>query len=289
MLNLRLVLLALLSIFFMSFVPVLIFGVNANEATIGFSRLAIAVSGIALLMLFGRQFHRISFVELKWLMLLGFTFAVHWYFYFWSIKQVGASLAAIAVCTFGIHLLFVNRIFFKESIRSTDLVAVVLAFVGVCVAIPLDTGIENQTYGFLSGVISAFLYACLPPINRQISHLSTNYRALGQFGFGLMGFAMLWPMTDWTLSRSDWQGLVTLGLMCTLAAHTLWNKVSTEMPGNFTAVIYYLYIPLAMGLSVIFLKEQITWQMIAGATLIVSANVIVVLFHKKKSSSLVRR
>ena len=280
MINPRLAALALLSVCLMSFVPVLIYSISANEVTIGVTRLGIAVSGIVLLMLLGRQFHRISLTELKWLILLGLAFAVHWYFYFWSIKRAGASLAAIAVCTFGIHLLFVNRLFFKEPIRRSDLLAVGVAFVGVFIATPFESGVEGQLYGFLSGLVSGLFYACLPPINRQISHLSTNYRALGQFGFGLLGFSMLWPMTDWDLTKNDWQGMVALGLVCTLAAHTLWNKVSTEMPGNFTAVIYYLYIPLAMGLSVFFLEEEVTLQMMVGAVLIVSANVIVVVFHK---------
>lgn len=281
------IVLALLSIFLMGFVPVLIFGVNANEATIGLVRLAIATIGTSLILLFSNQLRglqeRIGKHELVWLALLGLVFAVHWYLYFWSIKRAGASLGAIAVSTFGIHLLFVNRLFFKEPIQRPDLIAVVLAFIGVCVATPVENNSLEQTFGFLSGVMSGFLYACLPPINQQISHLSTNVRALGQFGFAFLGFSLLLPITDWDLSQSDWYGLVTLGVVCTLAAHTLWNKVSTEMPGNFTAVVYYLYIPWAMTLSVVFLNEQITWQKLLGALFIVAANLMVVLFHRKKN------
>lgn len=282
MVQLRLVGLALLSIFLMSFVPVLIYGVSANEATIGLTRLAIAASGIAIIMAIRKQFHRVSRRDLMWLILLGLTFWVHWYLYFYSIKRAGASLAAIAVCTFGIHLLFVNRVFFKESLHRRDVIAVLVAFAGVYIAIPFEANSEEQIVGFLVGVGSGFLYACLPPINRQIAHLSTNYRALGQFGFGFLGFVTLWPISDWSLSQQDWYGLLTLGVMCTLAAHTLWNKVSTEMPGQFTAVVYYLYIPLAMVLSVVFLDDVITWQMVLGAGLIILANIMVVLFHQKR-------
>jgi drug/metabolite transporter (DMT)-like permease len=285
MITLKLVLLALLAIFMMGFVPVLIYGISANEATIGFVRLAIASAGIGLLMGLQNGFHRINRKELGWLMLLGLTFAVHWYMYFYSIKRAGASLAAIAVCTFGIHLLFVNRLFFKESIRPLDFLAVLIAFIGVWIATPIETGSSTQVFGFIVGVLSGLLYACLPPINRQIAHLSTNYRALGQFGFGLLGFAVIFPMTDWQLSLQDWYGLAMLGVVCTLGAHTLWNKVSTEMPGSFTAVIYYLYIPWAMLLSVVFLKEQVTWQMVLGATLIIFANVLIAVFHNRRKSS----
>jgi len=282
MISPKLLALALLSIFLMSFVPVLIYGVSANEATIGLTRLAVAGGSITLLMAIRKQFHRVSRRDLMWLIVLGLTFWVHWYLYFYSIKRAGPSLAAIAVCTFGIHLLFVNRVFFKESLHGRDVIAVFMAFAGVYIAIPFEANSQEQIVGFLVGVASGFLYACLPPVNRQIAHLSTNYRALGQFGFGFLGFVTLWPITGWSLSTQDWYGLLVLGVMCTLAAHTLWNKVSTEMPGQFTAVIYYLYIPLAMVLSVIFLDEVVTWQMTLGAGLIILANIMVVLFHQKR-------
>ena len=265
----------------MGFVPALIFGISANETTIGTVRLGVAAMGIGLILLATKQLRKVSKQELKWLIILGVTFAVHWYMYFWSIKRAGASLAAIAVCTFGIHLLFVNRIFLKEPIGRSDLLAVLIAFGGVCIATPTESASLVQTYGFIVGIFSGFLYACLPAINRQISHLSTNMRALGQFGFGFLLFTLIWPMTDWQLSSSDWSGLIMLSVVCTLGAHTLWNKASTELSGPFAAVINYLYIPWAMVISAIWLEEQITWQMMTGAALIIAANIIVVLFHRK--------
>lgn len=281
----KLLVLALLSIFMMGFVPVLISWVSANEVTIGIVRLAIAATGILCLLLLTKQFTRITRRDLGWLAILGFTFCIHWYMYFYSIKQAGPSLAAIAVCTFGIHLLFVNRCFFNERFTPMDYVAVVIAISGVVIATPFSADGDNVVWGFTVGVASGFLYACLPAINRQIKHLNTNTRALGQFGFGLIGFLMVWPASDWQLSEDDWIGLVILGVMCTLGAHTLWNKVSTELSTKFTAVIYYLYIPMAMSMSVLLLDQVITWSMIIGASLIVAANVLVVLFHKDKKES----
>ena len=283
--NTKLIFVALLSIFLMGFVPALIHGISANEATIGTVRLAIAAAGIGLIMFFAKQFKGIGRRDFIWLAILGLTFAVHWYMYFWSIKRAGASLAAIAVCTFGIHLLFVNRLFLKEPIGRTDFLAVIVAFTGVYIATPAESASLVQTYGFIVGILSGFLYACLPAINRQISHLSTNMRALGQFGFGLVGFSFIWPMTDWQLSVDDWSGLVVLGVMCTLGAHTLWNKASTELPGPLAAVIYYLYIPWAMVISVVLLDEAITWQMLLGAGLIIAANIVVALFHRKPKAA----
>lgn len=266
----------------MSFVPVLIRYTQANEATIGIVRLAIGASGLALFLVFKRTQQQLSRKEWGWLVFLGFVFAIHWYSYFRSIKLADASLAAIGVATFGIHLLLLSAFILKEKLSVIDWLAVLIAFAGIYIASP-DLAIDSdKLIGFLIAVLSGFLYACLPLINRQLSHLPTNTRGLGQFGFALVFFLMLLPQADFTLTTVDWVSLAILGVVCTLIAHTLWIKVSTELPANFTAVIYYGYVPLAMVMGYFFLGESITWQKVVGALLIIGANILVIFMHKKK-------
>ena len=73
-----------------------------------------------------------------------------------------------------------------------------------------------------------------------------------------------------------------MGVVCTLVAHTLWIKVSTELPANLTAILYYIYLPVAMGLSVLILDEVLSWQKLLGAGIIVSANIIIILMQSRK-------
>ncbi|TQV72276.1 DMT family transporter [Aliikangiella marina] len=273
--------LAVIAVVLMSFVPVLIRYTQANEATIGIIRLAIASVGLAIILLFTRGRVVLNPKEWRWLGFLGFVFAIHWYAYFKSIKLADASLAAIGVATFGVHLLLLNAAIFKEKLSLIDLMAVLIAFIGIYVASPQLSIDSEKLLGFAIAVVSGFLYACLPLINRQLSHLTTNTRGLGQFGFALLFFALLLPQANFDLSRTDWLSLAALGVVCTLVAHTIWIKVSTELPANFTAVIYYGYVPLAMMMSYFFLGEAITWQKVVGASMIIGANILVIFKHKK--------
>jgi len=277
-----LLLIALLSILLMGFVPITIKWVSANEATIGLVRLFIAAVGIGILLSVQKQTIKLSRKELGWLVLLGLVFAIHWYTYFKSIKLSDSSLAAIGVATFGIHLLFLNRIFYKEALNSIDFLAVAIAFVGIYLTTPAFDFKDDKVNGFFIAILSGFLYACLPLINRKIPHLSTNTRALGQFGFALIFFLPLLPQSSFSLSSFDWLGLIFLGVFSTLIAHTLWIKTSTELPTNITAVLYYCYVPMAIILGYVFLDESLNWQKLTGASLIIGANVLVALFHKKK-------
>ena len=276
-----LLLIAIAAVVLMSFVPVLIRYTQANEATIGIVRLAIGAMGLAIILFFTRKAEQLSRKEWGWLIFLGFVFAIHWYSYFRSIKLADASLAAIGVATFGIHLLLLNAVIFREKLSAIDLLAVLMAFAGIYVASPNLSLDSEKLLGFLIAVLSGFFYACLPLINRQLSHLATNTRGLGQFGFGLLFFLLMLPQANFHLTSADWLSLTVLGLVCTLVAHTLWIKVSTELPTNFTAVIYYGYVPLAMIMSYFFLGESITWQKIVGAIMIIGANIMVIFMHKK--------
>jgi drug/metabolite transporter (DMT)-like permease len=74
-------------------------------------------------------------------------------------------------------------------------------------------------------------------------------------------------------------GLLFLGIMCTLISHTLWVRVTTTLSTKTTSVIYYLYVPVSLILSVVVLDERVDTAMIAGAGLIMLANVLGVFHH----------
>jgi len=237
--------------------------------------------GIGIFALITRTNLSVSSKELKWLILLGVVFALHWYSYFVSIKKADASLAAIGVATFGIHLLILSGFINREKFGRSDIFAVILSVVGIYLASPTFDLQQNKLQGFLLAILSGFLYACLPIINQRLNHISTQTKALGQFGFALIAFLFLLPQASFNITANDWKGLVLLGVLSTLVAHTLWIKVTTELPSNLTAVIYYLYVPIAMLLSFFLLDESMNWQKIIGAALIILANIMVVLLHKQ--------
>jgi drug/metabolite transporter (DMT)-like permease len=278
--DIKLLMIALIAILLMSIVPVLIKWISANEVTIGIVRLAVATIGIGLILLFKRSSILINRVQFCWLLALGLVFATHWYLYFLSIKLTDASLAAIGVSTFGIHLLLLSVIIKKEKFSKIDFSAVLLCIIGIVITAPSFELEKQKWLGFAISVASGFLYACLPLINRQVSGVRTQVRAFAQFGFALIFFLMFLPFADFNMQPQDWQGLLVLGILSTLIAHTLWIKASTELPANLTAVVYYGYVPISLILSYILLNEEITLTKIVGAGLIIVANILTIFFHQ---------
>lgn len=271
-LPLRLLAVALIAITCMAFVPVLVKSTSANEATIGLVRLAIAVSIFSPLIYWWRSYRGLSRRDWGMLIVIGLVFGGHWLTYFYSIKLATASLAVTGISTYGIHLLVLNWLFNGTRFSIGNWLAIAVCFIG-CLLLAPELSLGNEvTLGLLIGVASGLLYAALPLLHQRLQHIPTPTRAWGQFTFALLVFLPLSGNTDWQLTTTDWWQLLALGVVCTVVAHSLWVKVSTELPAMLISTVYYLCIPLSMVLSLLFLGEPITLQKSIGALLIISAN-----------------
>ncbi len=267
----------------MAAIPVLIKSLSANEITIGLARIVIAVLVLTPLLLLQGKLKGLCRRDWWGMLIIGGCFAGHWLTYFSSIKLATASLGAIAVTTFGIHLLFLNWLIKGQRIRPSEWLAVLLCFSGCLLVTPEFSLANNITLGLLSGVFSGLLYACLPLLHQRISHIGTLTRAWGQFAFAGLFFLPFIGFSHWQLSADDWWRLLALGLVGTVIAHSLWVKASTELPAIYTSLIYYLYVPIAMLLSSLFLQEEITVEMISGTCLIIGANLGLAILDWRRS------
>ena len=272
--NPRLIAVALLAVTAMSLVPVLIKFTSANIETIGTARLGISLLALTPLMLFNRAFRGLTAGDWAWLVTAGLCFGLHWWTYFYAIKAAGAAAGAIAMSTFSIHLLLLNRIVHRHPVRLLDGLLVAVCILGCYLVVPAPSIDRGATLGFLVGVFSAFLYGAMPLMHRRIIHLPTTTRTWGQFAFAGLFFLALWPGTDWQLSNADWWALLVLGTVCTLFAHSLWVKASSELPGIVTSSIHYLYPPMTVAQSYVFLGERMTFATLLGTALIIGANLI---------------
>jgi len=275
--NTRALMAAVGAIVFMASVPTLIKINAANEIEIATARLLIACLGMTLLL--GVKKISLKLRKRQWLglLLIGVTFAVHWFLYFKSIKLSTPSIAAIAVSTYGIHVLFLSAVFLKQKITYTDLIATVFAFGGMLLVIPEFNWSSELFWGAIIGVASGFLYGVLPVLHQLNNSLSNTLRAWGQFTFAFVAFLPFGLQQQWALQSNDVFGLIFLGVVSTLFAHSMWIKATTELPGVITGITYYLYIPLAVLISFLSIDEPITGSMILGALIIIVANVVLVI------------
>jgi drug/metabolite transporter (DMT)-like permease len=265
---------AIIALLLFGGIPVIVKSVAANPFTIGVFRLTVATIGVVAIMAWRRQLHRVPRADLARLAVIGAFFFIHWITLFFGIKISSASIGAIGLSTYGIHLLILGAIFARERPGPIVIFSVLLAAAGAMLVVP-ELNLSNAVaLGMLLTTFSAAMYASLPLLHQRWSHIPNHTRTLGQFAFALLFFLLFVGKTDWNLAPSDWAGLLFLGLGVTLIGHSLWVRVTTKLSPSVTSIVYYGNIPIAIALSVIVRGEPLTPRTLAGAALIIAGSVI---------------
>lgn len=276
---------ALIAVLFLGTVPVTIRAIHANPWVIGLVRLVIGTVLVALVLRGSRNFRSLNRRELGVLVLLGVIFSAHWAVYFVSIKMSSASVSSIGAATFGVHVALLGRLLLGQAPSLLQWLSIAVGFGGTVLVVGEFSFSDDIARGFLLSVFSAFLYAFLPILHQRNKSIPVNVRTLGQYGFALPLFLCLLPRMDWDLHPMDWLGLAHLGVMATFVAHTMWIRATSVLPTHVSGMTYYLYVPIAMVLSRIFLGEPLVASRIAGAALIVAASCIGVFSQARLKAS----
>lgn len=279
----RLIVIAMVAVMAMSAVPVLVKSTTANEYTIGIARLAIAALVFIPLVSFRGRLLQLSGRQWGQLVIIGVVFGLHWLTYFISIKLATAAIAALTIITYSVQYLVLAYIFNGERVAPLEWLAIAVCFAG-CVIVSPELSLGNDTsLGVAIGLLSALLYAALPLLHQRASAIGTLERTWGQFFFAALVFLPYWGRTDWALGSTDVYQLVVLGLLCTVVAHGLWVKSSTELPAIYSSMIYYLYLPGAVIGSVLFLDETLTPNKLLGCALVLGASAALSLYRYHRS------
>ncbi len=279
----QLILVAIASVFMMSAVPVLVKSTVANEYAIGIFRLAVAIVALTPLVIYSGQLRKLDRRQWGQLVVIGTVFGVHWLLYFFSIKLATAAIAALTITTYSVQYLILAWLFNKERVTPVEWCAIALCFLG-CLIVSPGFSLQNSiSLGIAVGLVSALCYAALPLLHQRAMAIGTLGRTWGQFFFALIVFLPFWSKADWNLAQSDYYKLLALGVICTLFAHGLWVKSSTELPALHSSMIYYLYLPGALTGSAVFLDEPFTARKLLGCALVVGASASLSLYRYRRS------
>ncbi len=257
----------------MGSVPMMVKGIEANPWTIGIVRLLIATVCVAVFLKDGRRVfqHR---AEFKPLFLIGLAFALHWATYFISIKMADASIAAIGTATYGIFAAMLGSVMLGQVPNRIQVFAILISLVGAVLVVGEYSIGSEMTVGFIFALVSAILYAFVPILHQKHVHIPVNVRTLAQYLFALPVFVIALPWSNWDLKPIDWGGMLYLGIVNTVIAHTLWIRSSSVLPAYMSGILFYLYVPISMILCHQFLGEEMGWMRITGAAMIVVASVL---------------
>ena len=212
--------------------------------------------------------------EIPLLVLSGVAMGFNWILLFEAYKYTTVSVATLSYYFAPVIVTVACPILFKEKMGAKQIVCFVMSTLGIV----LITGIgdlsqgSSHIKGILFGLGAATLYATVILLNKFTKTVDGIHRTFMQF---LSAIAVLVPyvlFTDGvnlsTLDGRGWGFLLVIGLVHTGITYCLYFSSLKEMSGQKVAILSYIDPLVAVLISVVVLKEDLTPLQAVGGLMI---------------------
>lgn len=215
-----------IAVFLWGFTGVLGKAIELNEGLLVWYRLLLTVGFLWLLLLFKK--HQFA-VPLKTAVMyagIGVIIALHWVFFYGSIKYSNVSIALVCLSSAGVMTAFLEPIMTKNRIVWYEVLLGLIAVIGIYLIFLFDTKFR---VGIILGVIATLLSVIFSIINKKIivkvqPKTLMFYQLIG----GLVVLTLLMPLylktfptNKLTPTFSDFIWLIVLSLACTILSMDL--------------------------------------------------------------------
>lgn len=269
------------AVFLAGFTGVLGRLIELNEGWLVWYRMLLSAVLLLLLMLLRKQSIRIEKKYLLRCIGIGALIALHWVFFYGSVKYANVSIALVCFAATGSFTAFLEPLILKRRIDLTEVLLGLLVLLGIYLIFHFD--VQYKT-GILFGVAAAFLSALFPIYNKKlIQYVPVSALTLYELSGGWLLLSLVLPFylqfspaTKHLPSLNDWFWLLMLALFCTvLAVQLSVNALKKISP--FTANLTYNLEPV-YGIALAFLiyheEKELGDGFVWGILLIVASVVI---------------
>lgn len=265
---------------------------------IGLSSAGVAVVrgvvGSLFLLLFmlvtGRRFDRAAVKKnLLLLLLSGGAIGINWVLLFEAYRHTTVATATACYYLAPVFLLLASPLI-GEKLTAKKYICVAIALLGmVMVAGVMDTGIPklSELTGVLCGVGAAVFYATVMVLNKKLSPIAAYDKTVLQLASAacvVLPYMLLTGGADISaMTPLGWVLLAVVGIVHTGAAYTMYFGAMGRLPATAVAVFSYLDPVIAVLLSALVLRQEMTPWNIAGTVLILAGAILSELPTRKQS------
>ena len=228
----------------------------------------------------------------------GFLLAVHWITFFMAVKVGGVAVATLGFASFPAFIALLDVVLFRERIGRAEGTMLALVTLGLVLVTPsFDVG-DQGTVGLLWGLASGLSFAGLAICNRrgnrgmdaiQVAFWQNFVVALLVLPLLSLGLAppqvahsqapSSWVAGAGAIDWASWFWLAVLGVLCTGLAHTLFVKSLDALNARSAGMIIALEPVYAIACAWWLFGEEPSGRMLAGASLIILATVLLAMGH----------
>lgn len=221
----------------------------------------------------------------------GSIVALHWIFFFHSIKVANVSVSLICLSSVTLFIAILEPLIKKQKISKGDIFVGLLIILGIYLIFKFET---KYTTGIIFGLLSAVAASFFSTINSTLVQKS-NPSIIGFYELsGAFFWITIYRLLDkslltetFNLSPTDWFYLMVLGTICTALAYVAGVAVMRTLSAFRVALITNL--EPVYGIILAFLlfgaKEQMSGGFYVGSLLILSAVFLYPIYKRRRNKS----
>lgn len=247
--------------------------VSLPALEITFYRSVFACLAIAVYMAYTKQSYRLG-SKRDYMMagLLGSLLAIHWVTYFHAMQVSTVAVGVIALYTYPVITVFLEPLFHGERPHIADIISSIAVLFGIYLIVP-EFSLDNSTLvGVLFGVFSALMMSLRNIMQRR--YFSAYKASHSLFYQTLVVMLVLVVFIDTDISvieSSQWWLLLLLGIVFTALPHTLFANGLLHLKAKTASLIACVQVVYAAIFAAVILGEWLTWNVVAGGLIVVSA------------------
>ena len=253
-----------------------------SSIDIAFFRCLIGVVVLIPYCAYRSYFHKDLFQIKKLLpIFLGGIFVVmNWILLFESFHYASITLGNVSYYLQPVFLLFLGRIFFKESITAIKYFFVGLSLVGVLMTINITPEMfqfkQLELLGIFYALAAGFLYSLATVIAKKSAAIPAPLMTCLQLGIGVVILLPMSHVSTMTITGATLGYILLLGLVHTVLAFVLYYHSVSRLPTDQIAVLSYIDPIAAIFTDVLFFDRILVPVQIIGIILTMLSSYFVV-------------
>lgn len=222
--------------------------IDLNEGLLVWYRLLLSALSLWVLMTLTRKLQRLPWQEALKISGIGFISALHWIFFYASIKYGNVSVGLVCLSAVGFFSAILEPLITRVRIQPLEVLFGALSILGIYLIFHFDSQFK---LALVLGMISSF-FAALFPILLKLSMKHTNMQTVltWQMTGGFLALSMimpfylhLFPVTSILPSLNDFLWLLVLAWLCSVVAFQFSMNALKKLSA-FTVSLSYNLEPL---------------------------------------------
>ncbi len=282
-----------LSVFIAGFTGVLGRLITLNSAVLVWWRMALAALIMWLFLKLTDQLIHYKMNNLGQMGGVGLLLALHWVFFYASIKASNVSIGVVCFSLVGFFTALLEPIINKHRFSGREFLFSLLTVLGIYLVFQFDS---RYRLGILFGVVSSALYALFAIVNQRVGkHYDAKNMLLWEMVGGLIGLSALIPLYNVFIPIGrlypigmDYAYLAFMVVICTIGLCLLQIIVLQKIPAFTVNLTYNLEPVYSIILSMFIFSEykELNFSFIIGITLIILSVVLQTITSLKEKKTI---